>query len=261
MRRFLIAFLQLMVVAAFIRWSVYVFAVDTSAGGFFTENSLGIAFGISFFALIFALSFLGSLYPTNLAKYWKDGKVGVGEVQTYEHRGLKNGVRNYRIAMQVEGEDGAVFDGILSVPVGKRRLPALHQGQILPVVYRAKKPKQLYVPHGPLKERAQLFYDFYCLRTGRVDQLTLNAGYYGLPGRAVIAQEMSDGLVFPGKERLHLDLSVFTPDGHQFPSTATVLVDAYQKDVLHQARYLEVKYLPEALEKVAVRIPKAPKVG
>lgn len=207
------------------------------------------------------LGILARWYPQDVARFWKDGRVGVGTVQSYERSGLKYGVRSYELKMQVEGEDGTLFDGELLVPVGKRRLGALHQGLRLPVIYREKKPKKLFVPHGPYAKRAQLFYDFLEVRDGRIDQHTLNAGYFGLPARAVIVQEMSDGLVFPGKERLHFQLDMFTPEGHRFPAQATLLADQYQKELLRKARYVEAKYLPQAPERVALRIPKAPKVS
>ncbi|MEJ5997510.1 hypothetical protein [Corynebacterium sp. H130] len=261
MSRYVIAFLQLVAVVAFLWWTRFVFTVDAKPGSFFHDAEPSFLFTVGFVLLICTLSVLGRFYPTNVARYWKDGRVGVGTVRSYQRLGLKKNVRSYELKMQVEGEDGALFDGTLVVPVGRRRLGALHQGLRLPVIYREKKPAKLFVPHGPFTQRAQLFYDFLDVRDGRVDQHTLNAGYFGQPARAVIVQEMSDGLVFPGKERLHFTVNVFTPDGRQFPAEATLLADKYEKGLLHKARYVEAKYLPEAPERVALRIPKAPKVG
>lgn len=250
-----------MVVLCFIRWAGYLFTVDSNTHSFVPLDWAGTVFGASCVITAVLIGLLSKLYPSNVAKYWKDGRVGVGTVESYQHIGLKKGIRNYELKMQVEGEDGAINQRVLSVPVGRRRVDALHQGQRLPVIYRASKPAKLYVPHGPLRKRAQLFYDYVCVRDGLIDQHTLNAGYFGQPARAVVTQVSSEGLIIPGKERLHFAVDVFTPDGRQFASRATVLADSYQKDLLARARYVEARYLPHAPERVALRIPKAPKVG
>lgn len=224
-----------------------------------SSDAQGFA-GVGFiFLAMFAVAWIGNFYPKNIAEYWNDGKVGIGRVKTYTRSGLKNGVRNYDVDVDVIGEDGEAFSGRLSVPVGRRRLAALHEGLWLPVIYRAKKPQKLFVPHGPLLTRAQLFYDYMNLQQGRLDNETLQAGYFGLPARAVVTDASFGGLEVPGKARVDLSLDVFTPDGHQFPSTATLLADKYEAELLKEARYLEVKYLPHSPGKVAVKIPKRPK--
>ncbi|MEJ5928296.1 hypothetical protein WG915_06655 [Corynebacterium sp. H128] len=206
-----------------------------------------------------ALAFVSKkMAPKDVAARWREGRVGVGTVQSFSRSGLRKGVRAYQIKMDVESEDGARFQGSMVAAVGRRRLGSVVPGAQFPVIFQPKKPAALYVPHGPFRERAQLFFDFVCLRDGFLDQATFDAMYHGAPARATIIQHSVTGRTIPGKHEVQLKLTVFTPHGESFPSTATLFVDSYEKASLVQANYVEARYLPHWREKVAVQIPRLP---
>lgn len=215
---------------------------------------LEFAIAVSFIALIMVLWFF--LRRKDEASKWTDGQVGVGTVRTYNHTGKYNGIRNYKISMLVEAEDGTLFDANLDSVVGRRALPSLEPGAKIPVCFSAANRSKVYVPHGPLIQRAQLMYDFVRQRDGMISQTALNARYWGMPCRATVQNsqftQRRDGIA---AEWL-LGLMVFTPDGQQFPSTARVFLTQPQYELLKTKPYLEAKYSSDDRGEVAVKVPR-----
>lgn len=210
----------------------------------------------------FFLAILGVIYVIyrsmrrkNEAKKWTDGRVGVGTIQRYSHSGRYNNVRTYSLTMQVESEDGHTFIGNMNPQVGRRHLPDLAPGTKIPVCFSAAKATQLFVPHGPLKARAQLFFEYIQQRDGIISQTAIDAKYRGQPCRATVQGVRQSGYREGSAVQWTLELQVFTPDGQQFPSTAKVLLNKAQYDLLRRANYVEAKYLPHDTSEVAVKIP------
>ncbi|MEJ6013493.1 hypothetical protein WG936_06560 [Corynebacterium sp. H127] len=229
------------------------FLVDTTG---FAIAMLMVVFGFPLTIMFGVFTLIAFLLPRNVAKNWTDGKVGVGRVRDYHHMYRVNNRHVYRINMQVEGEDGAIFAGSLKSTVGSRRLSKLTPNTMIPVIYQASKPEKLYVPHGPLQHRAQLFYDYACQREGILDQQTLNAQYWGNEARAIIADMQQTGRKHEDALEWNLSLNVTTPTGQQFPASARLYLTEEKYLQLRNASYVEVKYLPADPSVVAVRIPK-----
>lgn len=210
-------------------------------------------------AMVFVGCILGVIhlnYRGNAAKNWSDGKVGVGTILESRHSGRYGNIRTYAVDMSVESEDGHIFSGTMDPQIVRRNLANLAPGVKLPVCYRSSAPSKLYVPHGPLLARAQLFYEFIRQRDGVFSQTTLNAKYHGLDCRTIVQGIRESGYREGPLIQFSLDLRVFTPDGRQFPSTARVLLTESQYELLHTIGYLEAKYLPGDTSEVAVRIPR-----
>lgn len=186
---------------------------------------------------------------------WKDGLVGVGTVTNIKHVGLKRGVREYAIALDVESQTGARFQSTLQVPIGRRKLGGIQPGELIPVVFRHAKPQHLEVPQYQMETPAMLMYDYVLQREGLIDQATINANYRGLPAKTRLLSIQPLGARIRNYYSYRLELEIYPPRAAPFRVTKHVYLNDYHHGLVAHAQSLDVKFLPANPQQIVVKIP------
>lgn len=187
-------------------------------------------------------------------KGWTDGRVGVGRLRSWRHKG-REGARTYVLELDIEDETGRRFQGHVVVPIGRRRLDALYPGMLLPIVYRPGFEQDISLPAYHYTKRAQLFYDYVCLREGLTDQYALNADYWGIPAKGRITGSKGTGRNYGAAYQYEFTLVVQPPNGQPFYAVSRKFVSAYEHRLLTITGEVDVKFLPQAPQVVVFRIP------